>query len=102
MTTRDKTRTFHIIAILLWVSAIPVVIALYLWFPSNWLEILGLTLSVGHFWSILAAHLNALLATNTEAPRDKALYENDITSNTVVEAVYPSTVVDCESTTVWA
>lgn len=103
MQTKPTPHPFYkVIASLMWMSAIPVVLWLYTYLPTHWLEILGLSLSVTHIWTKILVRLRTTFVAFAEY-RKLNHYDNHPIETLVVTIPTPEyTAVECETAPVWA
>lgn len=104
MQTKPIAHPFYkVIASLMWVSAVPVVVALYTYLPTHWLEILGLSLSVTHIWTKILVRLRTTFVALAEY-RKHNHYDISSTPTVVAQSIIEPELagVECETATVWA
>lgn len=102
MPTKPIPHPFYkVIASLMWISAIPVVVALYTYLPTHWLEILGLSLSVTHIWTKILVRLRSTFIALAEY-RKPHHYDYQPIVNDIVASQPEYTAVECETAPVWA
>lgn len=94
---------YKVIASLMWIGAVPVVVALYIYLPKHYMEIIGLSLSVAHIWTKILVRLRTTFIALAEY-RVRHHYDKVTQTSNVVKQSTESNLagVECETATVWA